>query len=96
MSKLASVLGLLVIAALAGALLYAGWHMLQTGERDACAACGRTLHSHAKVVGQVDGEQKSFCCPACALADHREAQDPTCSVLPRCSTSRIGEWSRWN
>ena len=65
-------IGGVVISVLALALGYGAWRMLQGQGRLVCEACSRPLHSHAQVVGLVGNERKEFCCPACALADHRQ------------------------
>jgi len=64
--------GVIVVIALGLALVYGGWRMLDSDGEQACVACGRPLHSHARVAGLVDGEEQSFCCLACAFMDHRQ------------------------
>lgn len=56
------------------ALVYLGWRMLDPSVQDACAACGRPLHAHSQAVATVEGRSQTFCCPACALTEHRQSR----------------------
>ena len=64
--------GVVVVVAFALLLGYIGLRMLDSERDQTCAACGRPVHSHAKVVGLVDEESRTFCCPACLLMDRRQ------------------------
>ena len=64
--------GVVVVIALALLLGYVGLQMLDSERDRTCAACGRPVHSHAKVVGLVDEEPRTFCCAACLLMDHHQ------------------------
>lgn len=46
--------------------------MLENESQQACAACGRPLHSHSSVVALIEGEEQRFCCLACVYMDHRQ------------------------
>jgi len=62
----------MVVIAFGLALVYGGLRMLEGNRHQACVACGRPLQSHARVVSLVEGEERSFCCLACAFMDHRQ------------------------
>ena len=64
--------GVVVVVALGLVLGYVGRQMLDSERDQTCAACGRPVHSHAKVVGLVDEDPRTFCCAACVLMDHRQ------------------------
>lgn len=64
--------GVVVVIALALLLGYVGRQMLDSERDQTCAACGRPVHAHARVVGLVDEESRTFCCAACVLMDHRQ------------------------
>ncbi len=57
----------ILIASIAGGLLYLGWTTLDQPSEVACSACDRAVHLAARVDGVSDGESLTFCCAACAL-----------------------------
>lgn len=38
-----------------------------------CSVCRRPAHRETKAIGMVDGEQRVFCCPACARSQHSQS-----------------------
>jgi hypothetical protein len=63
-----------IVAALVAAVIglgYAGWR-LHTTEGQTCGACRRPIHAGARTIGHAGGQNEVFCCPACALTDHRQ------------------------
>lgn len=63
----------MLIASIAGGLLYLGWTTLNQPSEVACTACDRAVHLASRVDGISDGESLTFCCAACAL--RAKAQD---------------------
>ncbi len=57
-------------------LCYAGWSFVSRPNADQCYACQRPIHAHSKTVALVNGRQRRFCCPACALSQHEQAGRP--------------------
>ena len=55
---------------------YAGWKSFAHTDADQCYACKRPIHAHSKTVALVDGRSRLFCCPACALSQHRQTGQP--------------------
>ena len=65
----------IAVLALAG-LGYAGWHYIVEREQHSCRACSRSVHDHSRTIAFVDGKRGVYCCPACALSEHRQAGKP--------------------
>jgi hypothetical protein len=57
-------------------LSYAGWRYVQERENHICAACQRTVHEHTRTIAVANGKQRGYCCPACALSQHRQTGKP--------------------
>jgi hypothetical protein len=61
---------LIVVAVLgAGGTL---WMLHSPGEQ-MCQACQRPVHQHSLTLGEVDGKPMRFCCPMCALTEHKQS-----------------------
>ena len=58
------------------ALGYAEWKNFARADAGQCYACKRPVHAHSKTVAFVDGRSRLFCCPACALSEHRQTGKP--------------------
>lgn len=65
-------LGALVVVLLA-AVGYAGWRLVEQRDQRLCHACQRPIHPVAATTARVDGKIAHFCCPACALSEHRQS-----------------------
>ncbi len=74
MTKKSSWVGGITVLAIAVALAYLGWRMLDPSVQDACGACGRPIHVHSQAVGTIEGSSQTFCCPACALTERRQSR----------------------
>lgn len=64
-----------VIFVIAGAT-FGSWKFVSHRADSFCAACQRPIHEHARTVASVGGEKMSYCCPACALSEHRQSGKP--------------------
>ena len=64
--------GLVVLCGLS----YAGWRYVHERESHICAACQRTVHEHTRTIAVANGNQSGYCCPACALSQHRQTGKP--------------------
>jgi hypothetical protein len=60
------------LVAITVALAYAGWKIRTASESQFCFACSRPIHSQTRTVGLLDGKREVFCCPTCALTEHRQ------------------------
>lgn len=58
------------------ALGFAGWHFVIQREQQSCRACSRPVHDHSRTIAIVDGKSGVYCCPACALSEHRQVAKP--------------------
>lgn len=67
-SALVAALVLLVIAG-AG---YMGYQFVEYKESGYCAACQRTIHDHTRTVAVTSGKRLNYCCPSCALTEHKQ------------------------
>lgn len=66
-----------VIAVLAIAGLgYTAWRYVEQRESLVCKACSRPVHAQSRTVALIDGKRGVYCCPACALSEHQQAQKP--------------------
>lgn len=75
MSRKSVALVFIAVLALAG-LGYAGWHYIAEREQHSCLACSRPVHDHSRTIAFVDGKRGVYCCPACALSEHRQTEKP--------------------
>lgn len=67
--------GLAVIALLA-VVGYSGWHELRDRDRQVCTVCERPIHGNSRTLASVGGRPQPYCCPACALSEHRQLGRP--------------------
>lgn len=67
-----TIVGALVVLVLAAAG-YRGWQFVESRDQRLCAACQRPVHAVAATTARVDGKIAQFCCPACALSEHRQS-----------------------
>jgi len=58
------------------AFAYTGWSTYHHPSLDECYACKRPIHAHSRTVASVNGHQRVFCCPACALSQHEQTGKP--------------------
>lgn len=65
----------IAVLALAG-LGYGGWRYNVERQQHSCRACSRPVHDHSRTIAIVDGKRGFYCCPACALSEHRQAGKP--------------------
>ncbi|MBI2822628.1 MAG: nitrous oxide reductase accessory protein NosL [Acidobacteria bacterium] len=70
MSRKSIILGVVILLAAGLGAGYLGWKAYVTPQ--ACDGCGRPLHAQTRTVALVGGEREVFCCPACALSEHRQ------------------------
>ena len=52
---------------------FAAWHFVNEQSAQTCGACARPVHSNTKTVAVIDGKPEYFCCPACALSEHKQS-----------------------
>lgn len=71
MTRRGNILGALVLLGIASAVGYTAWR-LRTPTLTACDVCTRPMHERSKAVGLVNGQRRTFCCPACALTADRQ------------------------
>jgi hypothetical protein len=64
----------MLLAVLVGFAGYGAWQLFETRAPASCQVCRRPVHAGSKTVGLVGGKQEVFCCPACALAQARQAR----------------------
>lgn len=55
---------------------YVGWRYLSEKAQHTCRACSREVHAQTRTVAAIDGKEGIYCCPACALSEHRQAGKP--------------------
>jgi hypothetical protein len=67
-----TIFGVAVLLAIAVALAYAGWKIRTLSESQFCFACSRPIHAQTRTVGLLEGKRELFCCPTCALTEHRQ------------------------
>ena len=63
---------MLVAVVLIAGLSYAGWKYVDGRASHSCAACQRPTHENTRTVAVTNGKQMGYCCPACALSQHRQ------------------------
>jgi hypothetical protein len=63
-------LAMLLLLPLATVIAYTGWRLHTAA--GLCGTCGRPIQARTATEGLVDGRAVRFCCPACALTDHRQ------------------------
>lgn len=57
----------IILVAIAGYAVFEYQRQMRGNTENACQICWRPIHVSMLTVGEVDGEEKRFCCPACAL-----------------------------
>lgn len=55
---------------------YAGWRYVHERQSHICAACRREVHERTRTLAVVNGKEKGYCCPACALWQNRQTGTP--------------------
>ena len=55
---------------------FAAWRVAHSSDALECYACKRPIHAHTRTVALVNGHQRLFCCPACALSEHEQENKP--------------------
>ena len=61
-----------IVAVFALAIGYSGWRVYLRSQPEQCYACQRPIHAHSRTVASANGSSRLFCCPACALSEHRQ------------------------
>ena len=69
-------LAVLALVALVTGLGYTAFRNYRHAQAEECYACQRPIHEHSRTVAIVDGKARTFCCPACALSEHRQEGKP--------------------
>ena len=67
MTRKSASLGFVLLFGVAIAVGYAGWKIYRDSPSEYCEFSARPVHTQTKAVALVNGEEKIFCCPACAL-----------------------------
>ena len=75
-TKLFSAAIALILVAVAGYAVYEYQHQARENAGNVCQICWRPVHSSMLAVGEVNGEEKRFCCPACALTTAQQTGQP--------------------
>jgi hypothetical protein len=68
--------GALAVAAITVGLGYAAFETYRRSQPDQCYASKRPIHPDMRTVAIVDGKERVFCCPACALSEHSQEGKP--------------------
>ena len=63
----------IAVVAFAG---YGVWEWQQQGQEDICQHSWRKIHPGVLTIGEVDGKEARFCCPACALTTAQQTGKP--------------------
>mgnify|MGYP000144447518 CR=1 FL=1 len=74
--KSKAVVGLLFAVLVIGGISYSAWCYVAERETHFCKACSRPIHQHSRTVALVDGKRRVYCCPVCALTEHRQSGKP--------------------
>jgi hypothetical protein len=69
---LSALLAVITVAVLA----FAGLKEFRPSRVEECYACSRVVHAHSRTVALVNGHERLFCCPACALSEHAQEGKP--------------------
>ena len=72
MPQKSTVIGVAVLATIAAGLVYLAVDMRRASSQAMCQVCKRPLHERSRTVGLLGDKLDVFCCPACALASHRQ------------------------
>lgn len=63
---------LVAVLAMLGGAGYLGWRYVSARNAESCRACTRPVHDHSRTIAAIDGKRGVYCCPACALSEHRQ------------------------
>ncbi len=66
----------LLVVVVAVVLGLAGLKVFRGSATETCYACSRLVHAHSRTVAVVNGRERLFCCPACALSEHEQEGKP--------------------
>jgi hypothetical protein len=75
MNRRAFATSIVIVPTMAG-LGYAGWRYFSEKAQHTCSACSREVHVQTRTVAVIDGKLGIYCCPACALSEHRQVGKP--------------------
>ena len=67
MARKSASIGLAILLAAVIAVGYASWTIYRDNRTEYCEFSARHVHAQTKAVAMVNGEEKVFCCPACAF-----------------------------
>ena len=70
--KLRITFSVLAAVVIISGLSYAGWKYVRDRSEESCTACRRPVHGDTRTTALIDGQRKTYCCPACALSEHRQ------------------------
>ena len=74
--KLFSATVAVVLLAVASYAVFQWQRQMRENAGTVCQICWRPVHSSMLAVGEVNGEEKRFCCPACALTTAQQSGQP--------------------
>ena len=74
--KLFSMTITLILVGLAGFAVVKWQSQMRQNAQNVCQICWRPVHSSMLTVGEVNGEETRFCCPACALTTAQQTGKP--------------------
>ena len=75
-TKLFSATIALILVAVAGYAVFEYQRQARENAENVCQICWRPVHDSMLTVGEVSGEEKRFCCPACALTTAQQSGQP--------------------
>jgi hypothetical protein len=61
-----------IVAVVALAIGYGAWRVEVRALPEQCYACQRPIHAHSRTLAFAGGKSRLYCCPACALSEHRQ------------------------
>jgi hypothetical protein len=62
-----------ILAAVAVVAGGAVWWSFARHAMESCEACLRGVHAESRTVGLIEGKRAVFCCPTCALTEHKQS-----------------------
>lgn len=69
-------LAAVAMVAVALGLGYTAYRVYRGPRTEQCYACRRPVHANMRTLATVDGQSRTFCCPACALTEHEQEGKP--------------------
>ncbi|MBI2819790.1 MAG: hypothetical protein HYX73_07410 [Acidobacteria bacterium] len=66
----------LVLMVVASYAVFQWQRQIRQDTENVCQICWRPVHSSMLTMGEVNGEEKRFCCPACALTTAQQTGRP--------------------